>query len=174
MTFTGIPLSPASPVGAKALTWLQRGTRCGLPDPTVFQTLETCLTYVSVFLRPHIGTPRASWRESLTQAICFPVGFPHPPHRWWGKPVGSCSRTQVCSAEVPWRERGHQQWHHFGSLKTHLFAFVSQRSMWFMTENLERVAKCKKMQRRNSHNPTLQREPLLTFWLILFKTFFFC
>lgn len=39
-------------------------------------------------------------------------------------------------------------------------------------ENLESIEKCKKMQGGNSYNPTLQREPLLTFWLILFKIIF--
>lgn len=128
---------------------------------------------MSVFLGPHIGTPRASWRGHFSQAICSPVQFPHPPHTWWRKPVGSCSRTQACSAESSGREIGRQQWHRFGSRKTHLFAFVPQRNIRLMMENLEGIAKCKKIQRGNSPNPTLQREPLLTFWLILFKNFFF-
>lgn len=33
--------------------------------------------------------------------------------------------------------------HHFGSLKTRLLAFVFQRSVWLIMDNLESIEKCR-------------------------------
>lgn len=115
---------------------------------------------------PHEG--RALPRLSVSQCSCL-ILCTDGGESWWellGDAGVQCLRARG--------EMGRQQWHHFGELKTHPFAFVSQRSIWCIMENLESIEKYKKMHGGNSHNPTLQREPLLTFWLILFKNFFFC
>lgn len=118
IAFTDIPLLVLYHLwGAKPLTCLQVELGCGLLNLAAFQALEVAgehLVYVSIFLGPQIATPRASWRERVLPRLSFPVQLPGPLHRWWGRSSGSCSGMQVCSAEEPWREIGHPQWHHFG------------------------------------------------------------
>lgn len=101
-TFTGIPLLVLYHLwGVRALIWLQIGLRCGLFNPAAFQSQEVASEHVarmSIIPRPQIATPRASWRESLTQAVCLPVQLPYSLHSWEGRPAGSCLGMQVCRA----------------------------------------------------------------------------
>lgn len=158
-TFIGIPLLVLYHLwGVRALIWLQIGLRCGLFNPAAFQSQEVASEHVarmSIIPRPQIATPRASWRESLTQA------------------VSQCSSLILCTAGragqlgAAWgcrcaeiRTLGEREGSSSGiilvSVKyTYLFAVVSQRSIWLIMGNLESIEKCRERQGGNSHNPTI-------------------
>lgn len=130
--------------GAKALAWWHREPRCRLLNPSAFRTLEVASepAGLCVHLPWGIGlSPQDLLEKRASLRLRLPVQLPHP-----------------CL--------GVRQRHPFGSLKTHLFAFVFQRSTWLALENVESIEKRKEiiLPCRDSH---WER-----FWLILFKCFF--
>lgn len=81
--------------------------------------------------------------RASARPVCLPEQLPHPLHRGMGG-----------------QEVGGQQWWCLGSLKTHPFAFVFQRSIWLING---KCGKHRKAQRGNPPPPEITTGNILAY-----------